>query len=312
MARKQRGGSVVGELVVFGIIFGVGFIITILPAILRVSALLLLFAFPLLVLLAYVYGSPSTIPAPPEAASEEENAEELRLKKAYKSVLASYSNRVAQGEHEGFRFTLGSGRKRFDGRSPRARQLNEQLEELSNERDSLQRQKDAPSQFRDVDLAKFKTWSSKASLRKGANVAMVVATCASVVLLAAQRANVLVLAFADDLLTRLHFPFDMILPFKAVAMGYFAAMIAYPSSKYILHKRGLLAAENYEQSLPTNDPPKDFIPIIKTFEGDPDDDVEDVLDKDEEFDEHVVEDEPIENEEWYQVLNVDPGATIKK
>jgi len=315
MARKRQGTDW-GTLAVMAIIVAAPILLAILLFLLRASALLLLFALPLLVLLGYFFGGPSVIPVPPKPASEKDNIEELNLKKAKASKDLSYEDRIDQGHDEGFTLTSASAGTRFDRRSPRARQLNGQLDKLHNERTDLEikivqfsvSRRDAIDQFKN----ELTTWSLKASLRRSANVAFGATVCASIVLLAARQAQVPILPFVDDLLTRLNFPLNLILPFKAAAMGYLAAMITYPVSKAVLQKRVWLAAKHYQQSQPTNELPLDFEPTITAFAGDPKEDFEDVRDEDEEFEKYIVEEQPIENEKWYQVLKVDPDATIKE
>jgi hypothetical protein len=287
MARKQQGTDW-GTLLVMAIIFGASVLLAILLFLLRVSALLLLFAFPLLLLWAYIPSRNSAVPIPREAPSEEMNAKELRKKMELESCHATYEDRRDQGIREGFEFTSASEGKWFDRRSLRARQLNRQLDELEKKGSTLEKEIEDFSKVRSTNVADFeaalKHWSLQISLRKTANLASIVTIFASIVFVAARQANVPILIFADDLLARLQFPLYLILPFKAVAMGYVAAAISYPISKFILVKQGTLAVENYEQLLPTNELPLDFEPTFTTFEGDPDDDFEDVLDEDEEAD----------------------------
>jgi len=305
MSRKQQGSDFL-TLAILGIVCAAPFVLAALLFILRASALLALFAFPLLILLAYFLSRNSAFPAPPKVASEEQNAEEINLKKAFASADLSYYDRLVQGEKEGLTLTLASGETRFDRRSPRGRQLNRQLNELDERRTNLEMKVADFSTYREHDIAQFKAdlrrWSLKASLKYCANVATIVTICSSIVLLAARLANVPILTSMDDLLIWLRSPMNLILPFKAGVAGYLAAMITYPVAKFLHNRRGRLAAQIYEQSLPANDLPDDYQPTLEEF----DDPQEENL----EFDGHAEFEEEPNVEEWHEILNVSRDATI--
>jgi hypothetical protein len=304
MARKQQGSDFL-TLAVMGIIFGAPFVLAALLFILRASALTVLFGFPLFILLGYFASRRLAFPAAPELPSEEQNIEELNLRKAKASAELTYINRLAQGEAEGFVLTQASNETRFDRRSPRARQLNRQLDELEERIASLEVQILELSTARGHDLALFKAdlrqWVRKASLRDATKVAIVLTGSSSIILLLAHLAEFPILTFMDELLNWLRVPTSLIFPFKACAVGYLGAMITYPIARLIHGKRRALAIREHEESLPTNDLPNGYSPAIEVFEDDP---VEN-----EAFDDY---EEPDDVEDWPQILNVDPDATIEE
>jgi hypothetical protein len=179
------------------------------------------------------------------------------------------------------------------------------MDELEKRRTSLEIQIAEFSASRRLDVAQFKTdlrrWFEKASLKSSANVAVIVTICSAIGFLAARLADVSVLAFMDDVLIWLRSPLNLILPFKAGVVGYFAAVITYPVARYIHNKRVTVAAESYVQSLPTNDLPDDYQPTLVEFD-DPEEDVE--------SDEYFEAEEEPDVEAWYEVLKVNPEATI--
>src|SRR5436190_9433468 len=137
MARKQQGSDLL-TLVVIGVMCAAPFVLAALVLLLRTSVLILLSAFPLFVLAAYFASGKSAMPAAPEIPNEAQNREELELKKQHASVDLTYYARLVQGEQEGFTLTRASDETRFDRRFPRARQLNQQLDQLEARRADLQ------------------------------------------------------------------------------------------------------------------------------------------------------------------------------